>query len=94
MPANMFAGSCSWGALYMAVNVVSSVALVLLNKVILSTLKFEYSICLTFFHTISTAIGEQTPPAPLTQFASPLSLLDGPSVPATYLLQPDQPLVD
>lgn len=48
------------GSIYMAANVVSAVLLVLLNKLIMSSLGFRFSICLTFFHTIATTIGKHT----------------------------------
>lgn len=54
----MSAGKISRGALYMTLNVVSAVSLVLLNKTILSTLHFHFTLCLTLLHTIATMTGD------------------------------------
>ncbi len=48
----------SLGSLYLTINVVASVLIVLLNKLIMSSLGFRFSICLTLFHTVATTVGE------------------------------------
>ena len=46
--------------MYLSLNVVSSVSLIMLNKIILSPLprlNFHYTYCLTFFHVVATVVG-------------------------------------
>ena len=54
----MFQGILSRGTVYMALNVVSAVAIVVVNKTILTTLQFHFTVALTLLHTIATMAGD------------------------------------
>lgn len=53
----MFEGIFSRGSMYMGLNIVSAVAIVIVNKTILTTMHFHFTVALTLLHTIATMAG-------------------------------------